>query len=213
MGWGLAAGATIGAVTGHVKGGMSNDDLRKLGEVLKRGQAGPIAVYSTNMADQVAASIKAQNRHVSQEIDAESSRTTWRRWARVWQRTGPLLTGAGRAGRPVRVWPPGERAGRRRQRVRGLAASGRGLRGLRGRSPVAHLRRIRCVSGCAGLGGHRHRTPRRPGAMMMPGVRSPGGPRPSPIVTLTAEIALMQARLGDLQARVARHYGDSDGAR
>jgi uncharacterized membrane protein len=67
-----AAGATIGAVTGHVKGGMSNDDLRSLGEVLNNGQAGLIAVYATNMADQVAASIKAQNRQISQAIDADA---------------------------------------------------------------------------------------------------------------------------------------------
>ena len=69
---GAAAGATIGAVTGHVKGGMSNDDLRSLGEVLNNGQAGLIAVYATNMADQVAANIKAQNRQISQEIDADA---------------------------------------------------------------------------------------------------------------------------------------------
>ena len=69
---GAAAGATIGAVTGHVKGGMSNDDLRNLGEVLNNGQAGLIAVYATNMADQVAAAVKAQNRQISQEIDADA---------------------------------------------------------------------------------------------------------------------------------------------
>ena len=69
---GAAAGAAIGAVTGHVKGGMSNHDLRSLGEVLNKGQAGLIAVYATNMADQVAANIKAQNRQISQEIDADA---------------------------------------------------------------------------------------------------------------------------------------------
>ena len=69
---GAAAGATIGAVTGHVKGGMSNDDLRSLGEVLNNGQAGLIAVYATNMADQVAAAVKTQNMQISQEIDADA---------------------------------------------------------------------------------------------------------------------------------------------
>jgi uncharacterized membrane protein len=69
---GAAAGATIGAVTGHVKGGMSNDDLRSLGEVLNNGQAGLIAVYATNMADQVTAAVKAQNMQISQEIDADA---------------------------------------------------------------------------------------------------------------------------------------------
>jgi uncharacterized membrane protein len=69
---GAAAGATIGAVTGHIKGGMSDSDLKQLGGVLNNGQAGLIAVYATDMADQVAASIKAQNRHISEEIDANA---------------------------------------------------------------------------------------------------------------------------------------------
>jgi hypothetical protein len=51
------------------------------------------------------------------------------------------------------------------------------------------------------------------GAVMMPSVMSPGAPGSSSIVVLTAEIALMQARLDDLQARVARYNGDSDGTR
>ena len=66
------AGAAIGAVTGHVKGGMDNDDLKQLGEVLEKGEAGLVVVYATNMADQVAANIKAVNKAVSKEIDANA---------------------------------------------------------------------------------------------------------------------------------------------
>jgi uncharacterized membrane protein len=55
-----------------MKGGMSDDDLKKLGEVLEKGEAGLIAVYATNMADQIAANIKAVNRYVSREIDARA---------------------------------------------------------------------------------------------------------------------------------------------
>jgi uncharacterized membrane protein len=69
---GGASGAVIGAVTGHVKGGMDDDDLKKLGEVLNQGQAGLIAIYATNLADQVAKSIKAENRHISKAIDAKA---------------------------------------------------------------------------------------------------------------------------------------------
>ena len=69
---GGAAGATIGALKGHVEGGMDNEDLKRLGEVLDRGQAGLLAVYATNMADQIAASVKAENRFVSKAIDAEA---------------------------------------------------------------------------------------------------------------------------------------------
>ena len=58
MGVGAAVGAGIGAVSGHFKGGMSNDDLKQLGAVLDKGEAGLIVIYATNMDDQVAASIK-----------------------------------------------------------------------------------------------------------------------------------------------------------
>ena len=69
---GAGAGAAIGAVTGHVKGGMDNSDLKGLGDVLDQGQAGLIVVYATNMADQIAANIKAVNRFQSKEIDANA---------------------------------------------------------------------------------------------------------------------------------------------
>jgi uncharacterized membrane protein len=69
---GGVAGATIGAVTGHVKGGMDDSDLKELGAMLDKGKAGLIVVYATNMADQITASIKAENRFISQEIDANT---------------------------------------------------------------------------------------------------------------------------------------------
>jgi uncharacterized membrane protein len=72
LGVGAAVGAGIGAVTGHIKGGMSHDDLKELGSVLGEGEAGLIVIYATNMADQVAASIKAENRFVSEAIDADA---------------------------------------------------------------------------------------------------------------------------------------------
>lgn len=66
---GGGAGAAIGAVSGHVSGGMRREDLRELGEVLDEGDAGLIVVYATNMADQVAANIKAANRMVAKETE------------------------------------------------------------------------------------------------------------------------------------------------
>ena len=69
---GGSAGAAIGAVTGHMKGGMDDADLKALGDVLGQGQAGLIVVYATNMADQIAANIKAVNKAVSNEIDANA---------------------------------------------------------------------------------------------------------------------------------------------
>ena len=55
-----------------MKGGMRDDDLKQLGKVLEEGRYGLIAVYATNMADQIAANIKAVNRYVSSEIDASA---------------------------------------------------------------------------------------------------------------------------------------------
>ena len=72
LGVGMAVGAGIGAISGHMKGGMSDKDLKELGNVLDSGEAGLIVLYATNMADQVAASIKAENRFVSDEIDADA---------------------------------------------------------------------------------------------------------------------------------------------
>lgn len=63
------AGAAIGGVTGHASDNVSRGDLKQLGETLDAGQAGLIAVYETNLADQVAASIKAANRVVSRATD------------------------------------------------------------------------------------------------------------------------------------------------
>jgi len=55
-----------------MKGGLEDEDLKELGTVLEQGQAGLIVVYATNMADQVAANIKAVNRFVSKEVDASA---------------------------------------------------------------------------------------------------------------------------------------------
>jgi hypothetical protein len=40
--------------------------------VLEQGQVGLLVVYATNMADQVAANVKAVDKYVSQEIDAQA---------------------------------------------------------------------------------------------------------------------------------------------
>jgi len=63
------AGAAIRGVAGHASGGMSRSDLKDLGETLDTGQAGLIAVYETNLADQIVANIKAANRLVYAETD------------------------------------------------------------------------------------------------------------------------------------------------
>ncbi len=51
---------------------MPDHDLKALGEVLEQGQAGLLVIYATNMANQVAANVKAVSKYVSQEIDAQA---------------------------------------------------------------------------------------------------------------------------------------------
>ncbi|HEY6888423.1 MAG TPA: DUF1269 domain-containing protein [Solirubrobacter sp.] len=75
LGWGLAAGmvavlfpavgilgalaigggtgATIGTVAKHASRGLSRDDLKQLGDVLDRGDAGLVVLYGPDMADRV----------------------------------------------------------------------------------------------------------------------------------------------------------------
>jgi uncharacterized membrane protein len=72
LGVGAAVGAGVGAIAGHVKGGMKDSDLKQLGEVLDKGSAGLIVIYATNMADQVASSLQAEDRYVSEAMDVDA---------------------------------------------------------------------------------------------------------------------------------------------
>jgi uncharacterized membrane protein len=63
------AGAAIGGVAGHASNGMSRGDLKDVGETLDTGQAGLIAVYEFNLADQIVANIKAANRLIYAATD------------------------------------------------------------------------------------------------------------------------------------------------
>ena len=47
-------GAALGALAGHAARVLSRDDLKALGEVLDRGDAGLVIVYGPDMADRVA---------------------------------------------------------------------------------------------------------------------------------------------------------------
>jgi uncharacterized membrane protein len=54
---GSGTGAALGAVAGHAARVMSRDDLKTLGEVLDRGDAGLVVVYPPDMADRVTTSL------------------------------------------------------------------------------------------------------------------------------------------------------------
>jgi uncharacterized membrane protein len=79
LGWGLAAGAlaalfppigivgalavgggtgaALGAAAGHAARSMSRDDLKELGDVLDRGEAGLVVVYGSDLADRIQTSV------------------------------------------------------------------------------------------------------------------------------------------------------------
>jgi uncharacterized membrane protein len=68
MAVGGGAGAALGASAGHAARAMSRDDLKELGEVLDRGDAGLIVVHGSEMSDRMAS-------------------TTTRAKAKVWRST------------------------------------------------------------------------------------------------------------------------------
>jgi uncharacterized membrane protein len=61
---GGGAGAALGAVAGHAGGALGREDLKALGEVLDRGDAGLVVVYPPEMADRVTASVTAASSKV-----------------------------------------------------------------------------------------------------------------------------------------------------
>ena len=54
---GAGSGAALGAVAGHASRSLSREDLKTLGEVLDRGDAGLVVVYPPDMADRVSAAV------------------------------------------------------------------------------------------------------------------------------------------------------------
>jgi uncharacterized membrane protein len=91
---GGGAGAALGAVAGHASGAMSRDDLKALGEVLDRGEAGLVVVYPREMADRVFAEVsRAKHKvHVSANVSPEQLAAEVRAVA---EQAGPSPVGPG----------------------------------------------------------------------------------------------------------------------
>ena len=66
---GGVAGRMLGAHAGHAATALSRDDLKALGEVLDRGDAGLVVVYGPDMADRVTGSITAATSSVRRTTD------------------------------------------------------------------------------------------------------------------------------------------------
>jgi uncharacterized membrane protein len=70
---GGGAGAALGALTGHAARALSRDDLKALGDVLDRGDAGLVVVYGPDMADRVTSAVAGATSkvHVTTDVAVE----------------------------------------------------------------------------------------------------------------------------------------------
>ena len=71
---GGGAGAAIGAHAGHAASAMSRDDLKELGEVLDRGDAGLVVVYGPDLADRIRAAVIRATSTVRRSTDLSTER-------------------------------------------------------------------------------------------------------------------------------------------
>jgi uncharacterized membrane protein len=63
--------AALGALAGHVVGGMSRSDLKDLGEVLDEGQYGLVMVAATDMEARVEAALTRAQKRITKQLKAD----------------------------------------------------------------------------------------------------------------------------------------------
>ncbi len=88
-------GALLGSLAGHAVGGMSRTDLRDLGELLDKGQAGLVVVAVSDMQAKVEVGMKRAQKLESKQmtVDSEALEADARREGQpVRHRTGALST-------------------------------------------------------------------------------------------------------------------------
>jgi uncharacterized membrane protein len=71
LGTATANGAIVGALAGHVAGGMSRADLKDLGEALDIGQAGLVVIAATDVGDRVASALKSAKKVIKKDLKAD----------------------------------------------------------------------------------------------------------------------------------------------
>jgi uncharacterized membrane protein len=70
---GGAGGAAIGALVGYAQHAVPREDLKAIGDLLYPSEAALVAVYETNLADQVAQNIRAVKQTVKRMEDIEAA--------------------------------------------------------------------------------------------------------------------------------------------
>ena len=71
--WGGAAGAGLGALVGHVAGGLSRTQLKSLGELLDEGQSGLIVVAAMDLEAQVEKEIRRAAKVEKAQLTADEA--------------------------------------------------------------------------------------------------------------------------------------------
>ena len=66
------AGAVIGALAGHVMGGLSRSDLKELGETLDTGKAGLIVIAASDLEEKVKNALKKAVKTIRKQVKADS---------------------------------------------------------------------------------------------------------------------------------------------
>lgn len=66
-----AAGAAIGAITGHLSKGVSRSDLREVARVLEEGEAGLVVIAGVDVAKRLEGAIVSADRVVRKEVMAD----------------------------------------------------------------------------------------------------------------------------------------------
>jgi uncharacterized membrane protein len=66
-----AVGAGVGAIAGHVSGGMSRSDLKELGDELDVGQAALIVAAASDMESKVAAALTQADKVVKKQVQVD----------------------------------------------------------------------------------------------------------------------------------------------
>jgi uncharacterized membrane protein len=67
-----AAGAGIGAIAGHVSGGMSRGDLKDLGETLDAGEAALVVAAASSVAEKVQAAMSQAEKIDSKQAQIDT---------------------------------------------------------------------------------------------------------------------------------------------
>jgi len=65
-------GAGAGGLIGHLKGGVSRDDLKELGDALEEGNAAVIVIGESKIEEQLEQATKRANKLIEKQIDADA---------------------------------------------------------------------------------------------------------------------------------------------